>query len=65
MNNTPKTPEIRAAELFKSVNGPGDAGSQFAFDLMNPSLKNGWIKLGKFVLSLERKWTEAKKKGQP
>lgn len=50
---TPKTVEVRAAELFRLVHGPGDGGSEFAFNAMNPGVREGWLKLGKLVLRLE------------
>lgn len=55
-----KTKEIRAKELYVMVHGKGDAGEYF--NQMNPGIMEGWLKLGKFVLNLEKKWAAVKKK---
>jgi len=60
MKTKPKTPEIRARELFRLVNGPGDGGGDFAFSGMNAGTQKGWLKLGKFVLNLEAKFKNPK-----
>lgn len=52
-----KTPTIRAKELFTLVYGNADF-----WHYVEPELKAGWVKLGKFVLSLETKWAHAKKR---
>jgi len=48
---TPKTPAIRAAELYKLVFG------MEPYKLDHP----GWLKLGKLILNLERKFNALKK----
>lgn len=55
----PKTPETRAHELFKLVHGSGDSGSVYTFQMQNPAIIQGWLKLGKLVLKLERKFNKA------
>lgn len=54
----PKTAETRAQELFCMVHGK-QAKSEF--NAINSGEHNGWLKLGKFVLNLERKWTSTKR----
>lgn len=48
----PKTAAIRGQELFTLVYGKNA--------IPHADFEAGWIRLGKFVLALERKWSKAK-----
>lgn len=48
-----KTPENRARELYKMVHG---------VNFYYAANHDGWLKLGRFVLDLEKKWIKAKKR---
>jgi uncharacterized phage protein (TIGR02220 family) len=41
--------EAKALKLFAIVNGPGDSGSERAFNSINPSIHEGWLKLAAMV----------------
>lgn len=56
MKKNPKTPEVRAKELYKLVHGP-----TWYFDAQNPATRLGWLKLGALVLKLEKKFNALKK----
>ena len=44
-----------ALRLFRKVHGPGDGGSAVEFYCLNPSVKNGWLKLAREIVKLKNK----------
>lgn len=49
----PKTPEQHARELYRLVHQ--NLFADFDFNALSPLKKQGWLRLARFVLKLERK----------
>lgn len=45
----------KALALFRILHGPGDGGGKVAFHCINPSVQQGWFRLAKRFLALERR----------